>query len=335
MTPNAAGTRETRSEGMASANTTSMTMTQNERARSLNAFRRVGYAILPGDIFSYALHMRPAEWPIMAAHTVVGLLLATGLPPALDSLSWGKVALGLALWVICLNGGTLAINSAFDDDEDDIAYLHAPPKPPRHLAAFALILMGAGQIAAFALGVTFAIAYAICFGMSILYSVPPFRFKAVAGADWVINMWGFGTITPIAGWAITGRPIELWAALVFFAFCPLFAALYPLTQLYQFDEDRARGDRTLALVLGMRKALLAAIATMIIAFITFGAAIAIGPASRFWPSLIIPLAAWLYLLIPWYSYHETMTPEQHQKGMYDALRAWALTDIAVLLTFAL
>src|SRR5690606_33752041 len=52
MTPNAAGTRETRSEGMASANTTSMTMTQNERARSLNAFRRVGYAILPGDIFS-------------------------------------------------------------------------------------------------------------------------------------------------------------------------------------------------------------------------------------------------------------------------------------------
>ena len=35
------------------------------------------------------------------------------------------------------------------------------------------------------------------------------------------------------------------AALVLFAFCPLFAALYPLTQIYQHAEDSRRGDRTL------------------------------------------------------------------------------------------
>jgi 4-hydroxybenzoate polyprenyltransferase len=307
----------------------------NERARTLNAARRLGYAILPGNAFSYLLHLRPAEWPIMAAHTAVGLLLATGIPPAAAPLQWGDLALGLTLWVVCLNGGTLAINSAFDDDEGDIGYLAAPPKPPRHLAAFACALMLAGQLAAFLLGAPFAIAYAICFLMSILYSMPPFRWKAVAGADWIINMWGFGTLTAYAGWAITGRPLEIWAALLFFAFCPLFAALYPLTQLYQFEEDSARGDRTLALVLGMKRALQIAIASTLLAFAVFAAALALGPANRLWPTLAIPLAAWMAVLIPWYRRHNEMTPAEHQRGMYAALRAWAITDIAVLAIFAL
>src|SRR3989449_7844816 len=35
-------------------------------ARTRNAWRRWGYRVLPGELFSYVLHMRPAEWPIMA-----------------------------------------------------------------------------------------------------------------------------------------------------------------------------------------------------------------------------------------------------------------------------
>lgn len=304
------------------------------RARDLNHIRRLGYALLPGDLFSYLLHLRPAEWPVMIAHTAVGLFLATGIPSAI-TLDWGTAVLGILLWVVCLNGGTLALNSAFDDDDGDIGYLAAPPKPPRHLAAFGCILMLAGQLAALWIGVAFALAYAVCLVLSILYSMPPFRWKAVAGADWLINMWGFGALTAYAGWAITGRPLELWAILVLLAFCPLFAAFYPLTQLYQFDEDSARGDRTLALVIGMKRALQIAIVSTILAFAIFAIAIAVGPASRWWPTLALPLAAWLAVLIPWYRRHPEMTPAQHQKGMYAALRAWAVTDIAILAIFAL
>lgn len=309
-------------------------------ARTLNRARRLGYAILPGELFSYILHLRPAEWPIMAAHTTVGFLLATGIPPAAP-LRWGTVALGLALWVVFLNGGTLAINSAFDDDEGDIGYLKAPPRPPRHLALFSLGLMLVGQVAALWINTPFAIAYAICFGMSILYSIPPFRWKAVAGADWFINMWGFGTLTAYAGWTLTDRPLELWAILVFLGFCPLFAALYPLTQLYQFEEDRARGDRTLALVLGMKRSLQIAIAAAALAFAIFAAALLVKTGTPGITgtmrilALAIPLAAWLAVLIPWYRNHHGMTPAQHQKGMYDALRAWAVTDIVILATFAI
>ena len=85
----------------------------------------------------------------------------------------------------------------------DIGYLDQPPPVPRHLAAWGFGLMLAGQLASLALPRGFAIAYAMCFAMSLLYSVPPVRLKAVAGADWIINMLGFGTLTPYAGWALT------------------------------------------------------------------------------------------------------------------------------------
>lgn len=303
--------------------------------RTHTALRRWGYRLLPGEGFSYVLHLRPREWPIMAAHTALGFLLAVRWDFAVGG---GLAALlgGLAVWVVLLNGGTLAINSAFDRDQGDIGYLDAPPPPPRHLAAFAVGLMAVGQLLALLFfPPLFAAVYAVCFAMSLLYSVPPFRWKAVAGLDLVINAWGFGTLTPLAGWAITGQPVPLWAALALLAFCPLFAALYPLTQLYQYDEDRARGDRTLALVLGMRRSLVFALAAMGLAFALFAAAAATAPAARWWPLLVLALGAWLAVLGPWLARHARMSPAAHKRGMYAALHAWAVTDVAVLLTFTL
>jgi lycopene elongase/hydratase (dihydrobisanhydrobacterioruberin-forming) len=303
--------------------------------RTRTAARRLGYRLVPGDGFSYLLHMRPREWPIMAAHTALGFFLAVGLDVARGG-GWGALALGLVLWVVFLNGGTLAINSVYDRDEGDIGYLDAPPPPPRHLFAFSVGLMAAGQVLALLLlPPLYSIVYAACFAMSIVYSVPPFRWKAVAGLDLVINAIGFGTLTPLAGWAVTGYPLSLWAVLTLLAFCPLFAALYPLTQLYQYEEDRARGDRTLALVLGMRRSLLFALAAMLLAFALLAAGILTGPAGRWWPSMVVAFAAWLGVLLTWYGRHPTMTPQQHKRGMYLALQAWAVTDVAVLATFVL
>jgi len=304
-------------------------------ARSLNPWRRLGYRLLPGDAFSYLLHMRPAEWPIMTAHTALGFVLAIGLRPALQGERLGTLLWALVIWVLLLNGGTLAINSVYDKDEGDIGYLNAPPPIPRRLLAFSVLLLGAGQLFAFTLPGGFAAAYAVCFAMSIAYSVPPLRWKAVVGMDWLINMWGFGTFTPYAGWAATGRPLSLGHGLVLLAFCPLFASLYPLTQLYQFEEDRRRGDRTLALILGMRRSLLIAIASALVAFALFGAAAKVRLVQWWqWVALLVALAAWLWVLVPWYRRRDGLSAAAHQRGMYAALTAWAVTDVAVLLAFA-
>jgi len=301
-------------------------------ARALNAWRRWGYRLLPGDLYSYILHMRPAEWPIMAGHTLLGYVLAVGVQGALGGQHLGAAVLALVIWVIFLNGGTLAINSVFDKDEGDIGYLNSPPALPRYLLHFSLVLLVGGQALALLLPSGFQIAYAICFVLSVLYSVPPFRFKAVAGVDWVINMWGFGTLTPYAAWAATGRPLDLGHGLVLLAFCPLFAGLYPLTQLYQFDEDRRRGDRTLALILGMRASLIVAVVCTLLAFGTLARATVALTADGRW--LIAPLVLWLAVLLPWLLGYATWSPRQHQRGMYRALAAWALTDLGVLFVFA-
>jgi lycopene elongase/hydratase (dihydrobisanhydrobacterioruberin-forming) len=304
-------------------------------AHGHGAARRLGYRLLPGEAFSYLLHLRPREWPIMAAHTALGFVLAVGVRGVLEGRQLGALAAGLGIWVVLGNGGTLAINSAFDHDEGDIGYLDAPPPAPRHLAVFALALMAAGQLLALLLPAGFALAYAACFAMSLVYSVPPVRLKAVAGADWVINMIGFGTLTPYAGWALTGRPLPVAMAVVLWSFGALFASLYPLTQLYQFEEDARRGDRTLALRLGMRGSLIVAVVAAVVAFGMMGwAARAIGVAPWQWGALIVAAAAWATVLLPWLARYAAMEPFEHQRGMYAALGAWAVTDVAAIAAFS-
>lgn len=298
--------------------------------------RALGYRLLPGDGFSYVLHMRPREWPIMIAHTTLGFLLANRAANLAGDFRPGTLSAGLAMWVVLLNGGTLAINSAFDRDEGDIGYLDAPPPPPKHLALFGFSLMLAGQLLSFAFPSGFTIAYAICFAMSLLYSVPPVRLKAVAGADWIINMIGFGSLTAYAGWAMRGFPLTRAGLLAFAGFAPLFAALYPLTQLYQIGEDRARGDHTLAVALGVRWSLAISIVAVLVAFPFFARASqwSEGNSHIAAPFLLIAWLAWMGVLIPWIILAPRLSPSAHKRGMYAALGAWAVTDIAVFLAVA-
>jgi 4-hydroxybenzoate polyprenyltransferase len=299
--------------------------------------RETGYRLL-GRRFDYLLHTRPAEWPIVAAHTTVGYLLAVGLRGALRGERLGPALLGVLLWVVCLNGGTLALNSAVDRDEGDIAYLHRPPPPPVHLAGFGLALMSAGLAGSLLLPVAYRLVYAVCLVLSVLYSVPPFRLKAVPGADWAINMLGFGTLTPFAGWAATGLPVDTAGLLVLIGFCPLFAALYPLTQIYQYEEDARRGDRTLARTLGLRRSLIVAAGSAGLAFALFGAAaIAAGWGSADgwrWLALGLAALAWALVLVPWINRYAAMGTREHQQGMYRALLAWAITDFVVVITWS-
>jgi len=303
--------------------------------RTLNAARRVGYRLLPGDLFSYVLHMRPREWPIMAGHTTLGFVLAVGLQPALHGERLGALGVALLVVVVLVNGGTLAINSAYDRDAGDVGYLDAPPPVPRHLVAFSLALIALGVVVAALVGGAFLATTLVCAAMSLLYSVPPVRLKAVAGADWLINMLGFGTLTPYAGWSVTGRPLTDVAAWTLAGFCPLFAALYPLTQLYQLDEDRARGDRTLALVVGVGPSLALSVVATLAAFACFARATALADASAAGVAgIALALVAWLAALGRWLVRHRRMAPGDHKRGMYLALGAWALTDLAIVAALA-
>jgi lycopene elongase/hydratase (dihydrobisanhydrobacterioruberin-forming) len=233
--------------------------------------RALGYRLF-GRGFDYLLHLRPAEWPIMAIHLLTGSALSLGLAGLLSGRGGAALWIGTLAFVIGLNGGTLALNSAFDRDEGDVAYLKQPPPPPRGLALFGFGLILGGFVICLSLPRPFLYAYGVCGALSVLYSVPPVRLKSVAGVDWVVNMAGFGLLTPYAGWALTGREVAGPGRVVLISFALLFGSLYPLTQIYQLEEDRRRGDRTLASVLGLDKSLAAALLMAALSFAGFALA---------------------------------------------------------------
>jgi 4-hydroxybenzoate polyprenyltransferase len=286
--------------------------------------------VFPASWRPYILHMRPRAFGIVAAHFSVGAMLASQLQLTPQAI-WQWIA-GAILWAGFGHSGTLALNSAVDKDKGDIGYLADPPPVPRHLWLYALTLLALGAIGALFLPRQFLVVYLVCAGMAVFYSVPPVRLKAIAGADVLNNSFGYGALTLYGGWAALGRPPEPMIWLVLAAFFCLFAAFYPLTQVYQYDEDRARGDRTLVIALGKRGALCWATALVVVAFVFLGAALW-QYRLTLWSSVVLAaFIAWLAVLIPWLGNVHTY-PEQ--KGMYRALWAWALTDVGVVLAFAL
>ncbi len=290
--------------------------------------------LLGREALAYLLHLRPMEWPIMTAHLLLGALWASGLG-AFAPGAWPWTLLGWFAFVALLNGGTLAINSAFDEDDGDIGYLKAPPKPPRHLLGFSLLLLAASLAAAAPFlrvrpaGSLFFWSVLACVAMSVAYSVPPLRLKARAGWDLLINCLGFGFFTPLAGWALSGKPVlapVLWACA---GFGLLFATLYPMTQIYQVAEDTARGDRTLVIRLGVGRSLDMALAALALAHGAFVWAARAHGANPLW--LGVSLAGWLLVLVPWRLAWARWTDAQHEAGMYRGLAAWAVTDLSLLL----
>src|SRR3989304_9130397 len=92
------------------------------RARGYRLFGRGFYSLLP---------LRPAEWPILTMHFLTGTALSIGVVGLAGTPHRGAIILGTIAFVIGLNGGTLALNPAFDRDTGDVASLRRtrPPRP--------------------------------------------------------------------------------------------------------------------------------------------------------------------------------------------------------------
>ncbi len=289
--------------------------------------RRLLARVLPDEWVAYLLHMRPRSFPIVIAHMSVGFLLAVGLSWTREMVArWALAALA---WGVLGNGGTLALNSAFDRDEGDIGYLESPPPVPRRLGLFALVLLVAGLGVAAVVSARFAVVYGVCMALSALYSVPPFRFKARAGLDVLTNASGYGALTAYAGWAAAGQALAPPMVNVVLAFFCFFVGFYPLTQIYQFAEDARRGDRTFALSLGKGNALRVALAGVGAGFLF----LALEVVQRFWAAraagLLVAVIAWMAVLIPWYARRAQVDTGYEKRGFYLGLYAWALTDVFV------
>jgi 1,4-dihydroxy-2-naphthoate octaprenyltransferase len=180
--------------------------------------------------------------------------------------AWGtggwtpRTALAFLLVHLALYPGANAFNSAYDRDTGPIGGLARPPAVPPGLGRWSVCLQGVGAALSVLVGPLFAAGYAVLWGIFTAYSHPRTRWKRSPLASTAAIVAGQGGIGYWLGWIAAG-PAEpapraiAWTAADGFALaaaCAVVAALYPLTQVYQLDADRARDDRTLAAALGAR-----------------------------------------------------------------------------------
>ncbi|MCB1183756.1 UbiA family prenyltransferase [bacterium] len=278
---------------------------------------------------------RPAQWPILTAQFALAVLLAgpgpeSGFAAWAHGLAPASLLGGWAAWVVLLNGGTLAFNSAYDRDTGPVAYLAAPPVPPPGLAPFALAAMAAGVVlGARAVGPFFAAVTAGCVLLSVAYSHPAVRLKARPGWDLAVNMVGYGAGTTAAGLATGGGgPTGPgWGFVAGFGL--LFGSFYPLTQIYQAADDSARGDRTLATALGTRRALALALGLGLAAAGVLGGALVGAERTAAWWVPAAALGLWCLHVAWWRARAARWNAARHERGMYTALGLWALIDVAL------
>ena len=286
--------------------------------------------------------MRPAQWPILTAQLTVSMLLAAPVVGPewtswLAGLNGPLLAMAWLAWVVLLNGGTLAYNSAYDRDTTPVAYLAAPPVPPKGLATAALIAMGLGAVlGALLVGPVFGAVIAGCVVLSVLYSHPAVRLKSRPGWDLMVNMVGYGGATTLAGLlAITHSAPSTSGWWFTIGFSLLFGSFYPLTQIYQTADDLRRGDRTLTTALGIRPSLALALGLGLGAGASLLAGCLIASRAGWLWLLVAVLVLWCGHLIWWWLCAANWSDKNHERGMYRALALWALVDVALAVVWLL
>ena len=199
---------------------------------------------------AYLAHLRLPFQLTLAPIFLWGALLSGGEWTQATTLAF--VALHLFLYP-----AATAFNSAYDRDEGPVGGMERPPAPPRGLAAFAFALAAIGAVPAAAAGATFLVYYAAIAGWTAAYSHPATRWKASPWTSAVAICLGQGALGFLAGWVTTAAAGSATETLLAGAAGAALTALglYPATQVFQVEEDRARGDRTLAIALGPARAL--------------------------------------------------------------------------------
>ncbi|WP_242691588.1 UbiA family prenyltransferase [Desertivirga arenae] len=167
-----------------------------------------------------------------------------------------RALLVFTCWHFFIYPASNGYNSYFDKDEGSIALLEKPPSVDKSLYWFSLFFDLIGFLLGLLVSLEFALATVIYGLLSKMYSHPTIRLKKNPIASFLVVFIFQGAFVYWASLAaLSGSGItEVWDSNVFIGgmICScLIGASYPLTQVYQHEEDTRRGDRTLSLLLGI------------------------------------------------------------------------------------
>jgi 1,4-dihydroxy-2-naphthoate octaprenyltransferase len=168
---------------------------------------------------------------------------------------WRAVGVFVVLHVLAYPASN-GYNSYYDRDEGSIGGLKKPPKVSEELLHLVWLFDALAVVGAWLLSPLFAGLVAVYLLISKAYSYEGIRLKKYPFLSTLVVVVFQGAFTFLMTQVGVGgnfaeilAPDNLLLALVSTLF---LCGSYPLTQVYQHQEDRQRGDQTLSLVLGIR-----------------------------------------------------------------------------------
>jgi 4-hydroxybenzoate polyprenyltransferase len=197
------------------------------------------------QVWHFLLHLRiHYQLFILSGAFLMGVLLS-------DSFNTNWFIVQFLNIHLLLFGGATAYNSFWDRDEGPIGGLHNPPKMRPWMWLGSLFLQMIGLLIALPMGTFFVALYALSMLFFWLYSSPWTRWKGRPFKSLVAIGCSTGFNTVLMGYIAAGHenlhPF-IWIAAA--GVTLILLSLYPVSQLYQQEEDRQRGDRTFAIAFG-------------------------------------------------------------------------------------
>ncbi len=194
----------------------------------------------PKDLF---LHLR-LHWQLMLLPLFLwGFILSAG--EAASSLITPQFWLVLFVFHVFFYGGATALNSYYDQDEGPVGGLWTPPRVTRDLLIFAVGVQILGLVLIFFVSLPL-------FGLSLVmgvvgnaYSLPATRLKAYPWTSLLAVSIFQGMGGTAAGWLFAQEDwttlFSLKAVLAMLSAALVITAFYPLTQIYQREQDQKQG----------------------------------------------------------------------------------------------
>lgn len=181
-------------------------------------------------------------------------LLACGIANHINGFQLGLAFFILHFFIYPASNG---YNSYFDKDKNSIGGLRNPPQVSKELYWTSLIFDGLGLLLGLLISLEF-VGMTFIYGLvSKAYSHPSIRLKKMPLIGWLAAGIFQGYFTYILSYmAITGVGLEATFTeriqLPGILSSMLLLGSYPMTQVYQHDEDAERGDMTISRLLGIK-----------------------------------------------------------------------------------
>lgn len=193
------------------------------------------------QLWHFVLHLR---WHYQLFILSGGFILGGFLSPDLDARWFVIQFLNVHL---LLFGGATAYNSYWDKDEGPIGGLRHPPKMTQWMWLGSLILQMIGLMLAIPQGSLYVSIFALSMLLFWLYSTPLARWKSRPIKSLIAIGISTGSNSVLLGYLAAGNselPIPVLIAALGVTLMVL--SLYPVSQIYQREEDLRRGDQTFA-----------------------------------------------------------------------------------------